>query len=265
MNQPDLSSQYRIVTEDNRKSLKGVAIAVVIITLWAVNLGLSLSLDLVRVSYVHTGVAFLTQTFLYTGLFITAHDAMHRSLAPQNIKLNDQIGSLTVFLYLFFSYKILLKNHSLHHRYPATQRDPDFHDGLCKHPVIWYFNFIKRYFSCLQATGIVLTYCLMYYIFNVTSLNLFLFWILPSIFSSLQLFYFGTFLPHRELPEGYHNPHRTRSNSLPTVLSFLSCYHFGYHEEHHEYPSVPWWKLPTMRKSRSCSVDSNRNQAGSLA
>lgn len=27
-------------------------------------------------------------------------------------------------------------------------------------------------------------------------------------------------------------------------LSFLTCYYFGYHLEHHLYPNVPWWRLP---------------------
>ncbi|MCC5658983.1 fatty acid desaturase [Nostoc sp. XA010] len=27
----------------------------------------------------------------------------------------------------------------------------------------------------------------------------------------------------------------------------MSCYYFGYHQEHHEYPDVPWWKLPAYK------------------
>ncbi|MFB2979106.1 fatty acid desaturase [Microseira sp. BLCC-F43] len=49
---------------------------------------------------------------------------------------------------------------------------------------------------------------------------------------------------------GYTNPHRCQSNSLSTFWSFITCYHFGYHEEHHEYPEVPWWQLPIIRKRR---------------
>ena len=66
-----------------------------------------------------------------------------------------------------------------------------------------------------------------------------------SILSAVQLFYFGTYLPHR----GPHvNEHRARSNDFSTLWSFLTCYHFGYHLEHHRYPMVPWWRLPTARK-----------------
>ena len=28
----------------------------------------------------------------------------------------------------------------------------------------------------------------------------------------------------------------------PVWLSFLTCYHFGYHLEHHRYPWVLWWR-----------------------
>jgi beta-carotene ketolase (CrtW type) len=64
------------------------------------------------------------------------------------------------------------------------------------------------------------------------------------------LFYFGTFLPHREPEEGYSNIHCAQSNSLPVFWSFITCYHFGYHQEHHEYPHVPWWHLPVIYKDQ---------------
>lgn len=32
------------------------------------------------------------------------------------------------------------------------------------------------------------------------------------------------------------------------VFSYITCYHSGYDEEHHEYPSVPWWQLPAIHK-----------------
>jgi beta-carotene ketolase (CrtW type) len=78
--------------------------------------------------------------------------------------------------------------------------------------------------------------------------NLILFWIIPPLLSTFQLFYFGTYLPHRELSEPYTDAHRTRSNDYNVFWSFLSCYHFGYHWEHHEYTHIPWWRLPKIRK-----------------
>ena len=72
----------------------------------------------------------------------------------------------------------------------------------------------------------------------------------------MQLFYFGTFLPHSEPEGGYSEPHRAKSTSYPVWLSFITCYHFGYHEEHHEYPHVCWWQLPEIYQLRLNSASS---------
>jgi beta-carotene ketolase (CrtW type) len=73
-------------------------------------------------------VALVWQTFLYTGLFITAHDAMHGVVVPQNLKINNFIGSLVLTLYGLFSFNELRKKHWEHHHHPASELDPDFHD-----------------------------------------------------------------------------------------------------------------------------------------
>lgn len=232
------------------KSFKGLLIALGIITTWATSLMILMSLDLSTVHFSGILIAILIQTFLYAGLFITAHDAMHRSLFPENYKINDALGALCVFLYAFFSYKKLLQNHWLHHRYPASDRDPDFHNGKSSHPALWFLTFIKRYYGWFQILAATIAYNAAHQLLHVAEANLLLFWVVPALLSSMQLFYFGTFLPHHEPQEGYTNPHRARSNSLPTFWSFVSCYHFGYHEEHHEYPFAPWWQLPAIRRWR---------------
>jgi beta-carotene ketolase (CrtW type) len=89
---------------------------------------------------------------------------------------------------------------------------------------------------------------ILYHLLNIPLANLVLFWILPSVLSTLQLFYFGTFLPHRESPDKFKDHHRARSNDYNIIFSFVTCYHFGYHWEHHQYPYVPWWKLPKVRQ-----------------
>ena len=73
-----------------------------------------------------------------------------------------------------------------------------------------------------------------------------LFWTLPLLLSSLQLFFFGTVLPHRHgAAEGL--PHRPHSLHWSPWLSLFACYHFGYHREHHDAPTVPWFRLPGQR------------------
>ena len=54
------------------------------------------------------------------------------------------------------------------------------------------------------------------------------FWVAPSFLSSFQLFYFGTYLPHRSADDHssakpHVDKHRSRSNELPTWLSLLTC------------------------------------------
>jgi beta-carotene ketolase (CrtW type) len=78
--------------------------------------------------------------------------------------------------------------------------------------------------------------------------RLLLFWTLPLLLSSLQLFLFGTYLPHRRAPGRSSDRHRAVSLVWPELLSFLACYHFGYHWEHHCHPHLPWFRLPAARR-----------------
>jgi beta-carotene ketolase (CrtW type) len=176
----------------------------------------------------------LVQMHLYTGLFITAHDAMHHTISPNRF-LNDGIGYLSTFFYAAFWYPKLFTYHHRHHRYVHTAYDPDYHKGNF---FTWYFRFIRNYLSIWQIV-------FMAALFNVLKLwipqaNLLLFWVIPSLISTLQLFYFGTYLPHK----GEHdNEYQSGSQSRNHVKAFLSCYFFGYHYEHHHSPGTPWWLL----------------------
>jgi beta-carotene/zeaxanthin 4-ketolase len=87
--------------------------------------------------------------------------------------------------------------------------------------------------------------------------NLLLFWVMPSLVSTVQLFLFGTYLPHREPLGGHLNRHRSNMNNWNVVWSFLSCYHFGYHYEHHDAPSTPWWKLPAVHRRATSAAGHN--------
>ncbi len=246
---------HKIIQNFNSKdssidSAKGILIAFLVIGTWATSLCFLLSINVSKIQTVLILSAILWQMFLYTGLFITAHDAMHGVVFPANIKINNFIGKLAVFVYALFPYDTLLKKHWLHHHNPASNLDPDFHDSQHKNFFAWYFHFFKGYWSWKQIIGLVLVFHSIKYFFHTPEINLTLFWVIPSILSSFQLFYFGTFLPHREPEFGYTNVHRATSNPLPIFWSFITCYHFGYHEEHHEYPHVPWWNLPTIFKMK---------------
>ncbi|MDX5299595.1 MAG: fatty acid desaturase, partial [Gammaproteobacteria bacterium] len=38
-----------------------------------------------------------------------------------------------------------------------------------------------------------------------------------------------------------------RSARMPTALSWVLCYHFNLHTEHHLFPTVPWHHLPKVQ------------------
>lgn len=236
-------------------SIQSLSISLLIIAIWAGSLTYLITRDISNIPTLWLLPAIVVQTFLYTGLFITAHDAMHGVVFPGNIKINNLIGSISVFLYALFSYKRLLKAHWIHHQHPATELDPDFHNGKRKNLLGWYFQFMNKYWSWWRFLGLVSIFNFASFVLHLPERNLTLFWVLPSILSSVQLFYFGTFLPHREPAGGYTNVHCAQSNPLPVLLSFLTCYHFGYHQEHHEYPNVPWWQLPQVYKKVQISSE----------
>jgi len=229
---------------------KGLVFAGTILFLWLVSFLSLLSVHISSMNVVLVGLAMAWQMMLYTGLFITAHDAMHGSVFPDNLKINHTIGTLAVTAYGLFSYQELLRKHWLHHRYPGTEMDPDFHEGNTDNFFIWYFQFMKHYWNWGRILALVVLSWGINVLFHVPALNLLLFWGIPSILSSLQLFYFGTFLTHREPAGGHTNPHRTQSTHFPVLWSLITCYHFGYHQEHHEYPNIPWWQLHRVYRLR---------------
>lgn len=179
--------------------------------------------------------------FLYTGLFITGHDAMHGTVAPGRPRVNRVVGQLCVGLHAAFSFDRLRERHLAHHRAPATARDPDHHRGDAS-PIRWFVDFLAEYLTPGQMLRMALI-SIALTATGVTFPRLLLGWALPSILSTVQLFWFGIWRPHHETGE-WPDALRARSDRFPPWLSFLACYHFGYHREHHAFPHLPWWRLP---------------------
>jgi beta-carotene/zeaxanthin 4-ketolase len=226
-------------------SLRGVWIGLTVILLWTGLLAFNLSHEVAWTNPL-TYLLVLLQTHLFTGLFITAHDAMHGTVAPKRPRLNHLIGRICTFLFVFNSYQTLKPKHYLHHRHVGTEGDPDFHRGN-PHFLVWYFHFLKEYISWKQLLIISI-------VFNLAALvlpqaNLILFWVVPSILSTFQLFYFGTYLPHRG-EHDHDNPHHSHSQGKNHLWAFLTCYFFGYHYEHHDRPATPWWQLWRVKEAR---------------
>ena len=230
----------------------GTLIAFTILSLWFVSLFTSLYVLVLDISWFWLIVFVLGRTYLHTGLFIIAHDAMHGNLTTSNKTLNNIIGRFAVGLYAFLPYDRCCVNHGNHHRYPSQIGDPDFH-GSISHPVFWYFKFLSEYFSWRSLIIFLITMIMIFggliVICKISIINLILFWLGPLVLSSLQLFFFGTYLPHHQV---YQNPNfspRTEANFYALLWSFVSCYNFGhYHWEHHEYPKTPWYRLPKIHQ-----------------
>ena len=220
-------------------------VAMTIVGVWAISLWKCTQIEISNVPIGCLLCLVGWQTWLCTGLFITAHDGMHGSIHPSP-QLNRSIGQLCLWLYAGFDYSQLLAKHQLHHQDPASDRDPDFHDGKTAHFWGWYSHFVCEHISWRQLLNLVLMFGLYVTICHFSVVNILLFWILPSLLSSLQLFYFGTFLPHREPPGGYTNSHRAATIDRSTWWSLITCYHFGYHYEHHNSPQTPWWELKRL-------------------
>jgi beta-carotene ketolase (CrtW type) len=231
--------------------VKGILVAASVIGAWSTLLGALLWRGCPPWG---APLAVLAMTFLHTGLFITAHDAMHGTVAPRWRRLNHAIGALCAGLYALFPYRPLFEAHHVHHRAPAGAEDPDWHGGRASTPsgesfVRWYLAFMGRYVRVSQIVGMAVVFNVLHHALGVPLERLLPYWVLPSLLSTVQLFYFGTFRPHR-IPEGGHSDaHRAVTEPWPTWATFLSCYHFGLHHAHHARPYVPWWQLPAHRQT----------------
>ncbi len=221
---------------------KNFLIAVTLYVLWLSSLARALTIDWSTPISV-LGMMFWL-TFLYTGLFIEAHDGMHGSLAPES-RLNHLVAMLFVWSYGSLSYRRLREEHLRHHRHPGiVHDDPDFHRGQSSF-WRWYMSFMVHYSTRTQYLFQTLVFLFLHLILGVPWERLILFWAIPSLLSTLQFFTFGTYLPHR--PGTDLDENKSRSSGLPWVLSLLTCYHFGLHREHHRQPTTPWWELPRLR------------------
>ncbi len=188
----------------------------------------------------------LAQAWLSTGLFIVAHDCMHGSFAPGRPALNRAVGRFCLMIYAGLDYDRLLPAHHKHHSHVGTADDPDFHAPDPTKPLPWLISFFHGYYTHAQLLRITLAACV-WMLLGAQLLNIAVFWAVPALLALGQLFYFGTFLPHRHA-EAFADHHNARSTRLPHWASALTCFHFGgYHHEHHLHPRLPWWALPGAR------------------
>ena len=221
----------------------GTVIALTIISLWLFHLAFILNFSATDFTSPLFYLHIVIQSYLYTGLFITAHDAMHGNIS-KSYRINNTIGSTAAFLFAALSYKKLLANHKLHHEKPGSLEDPDFYTRS-QNFFVWWLTFIYRYSTIRQIIFMGIAFNILKYFCNETAL--WFYWILPAFIGTLQLFYFGTYRPHRFPHTAEMEPHKARSQRTNHITAMLSCYFFGYHYEHHGSPGTPWWRLYSIK------------------
>ena len=181
------------------------------------------------------------QSYLYSGIFIIVHDCIHGSFAKNNPRVNAAVGHILSQFYGFVDYGVLRKSHYLHHLHPATLPDPDYHANEKFWP--WFASFLKAYLGWRQLWLFSAAFALAIAL-RMDLISLLLIWRLPAIFSSLQLFYFGVWLPHKGNQQAVNAAHHNARNlNYPLLVSILACYNFGYHLLHHQKPHLSWWRL----------------------
>ena len=239
----------RAMSSAHRQSLIGLGLAALIFGVWLlVHAWAMFVLRIDATNWFVVPPVFALQCWLSVGMFIVAHDAMHGSLVPSNPRAGQVIGAVLLFLYAGFGWRRMRDAHFDHHRHAGTDRDPDYNAANPHDFWPWYRLFLIRYFGPLSMAWVwtvVLTY---YFLLDVPPANIALLYGFPAIASSLQLFYFGTYRPHRSDDAGFADHHRARTNSFGTLASLFSCFHFGYHHEHHLSPGTPWWGLPARHR-----------------
>lgn len=193
------------------------------------------------------------QCWLSVGVFIVCHDAMHGTLAPGHERMTSGIATVLLFLYAGFGWKTLRDAHFTHHKMAGNAGDPDFDEHNPSNFLRWYATFFKRYFGWRSLIFVHTVVGVYWLVLGIPMAQIVLLYGAPALLSSLQLFYFGTYRPHRhiagESQSKFADQHNTRSDSFNTLASLVTCFHFGYHLEHHRRPDVPWWALPAARRA----------------
>jgi beta-carotene ketolase (CrtW type) len=222
----------------------GILVALIVISFWLLHL--FYSLNYVQVDFTNPlfYLHILLQGYLYTGLFITAHDAMHGTVSDNKF-INKSIGWLSTLLFAGLSYSKLIKNHFKHHKNPGEESDPDFYTKS-QNFFIWWGTFLWRYTTIIQIIIMAVAFNILKIWFD--EFSIIMFWVVPAFLGTFQLFFFGTYLPHKYPHTENMLPHRARTQKRNHLWAMLSCYFFGYHYEHHESPRTPWWKLYKMKK-----------------
>ena len=226
----------------------GIIIAIGVILCWASHLAYMLFFVEFSATNLWMYLHIIIQAYLYTGLFITGHDAMHGNISEKRW-VNTILGTLSVGLFAGMSYSRLRKNHGLHHKHVASEGDPDFY-VRSQNYWKWWAVFMWRYLTITQIVIMAVLFNVFLWAFPAWGeAKILVYWALPAILGTLQLFYVGVYWPHREPHTSDMGIHKARTQKKNHLWAMISCYFFGYHYEHHEDQNIPWWQLYKTKES----------------
>jgi beta-carotene/zeaxanthin 4-ketolase len=232
-----------VLPKRHTNDARSLTIATGIVTSWSCVLHHALTAVSLTSPSLDAFATFAALEFLYTGVFITGHDAVHGSVCARSPALNDAVGRLCFAAYAWFDYDDLRRNHGKHHSHPGEEgRDPDYRSRECDGFWAWYMMFMRTYLKPAQFAKLV-AWTTALVAAGVDYENVVVFVALAPILSSLRLFAFGTYAPHADGARGVIG-----SADTHPLQSFLTCFHFDYHEEHHAFPDVPWWDLARVKR-----------------
>jgi beta-carotene/zeaxanthin 4-ketolase len=203
-------TEFYTLKTDNR--IMGLFIAITVYIFWLGHLVfLLLFADVNPTSplfYIHI----LVQGYLFTGLFITGHDAMHGTVS-KNRKINDLAGWIATLSFAYLSYDRLRKNHYLHHQFPGSEKDPDFYTGSNSF-FPWWFKFMVRYTTWWQLVLMAITFNILVIWFS--EWRLISFWIIPAFIGNLAAFLFWNLFTSSQASQGrYGNSQSTYLTAKP--------------------------------------------------
>lgn len=214
-------------------------------------------------------------------LAVMLHEGLHYLLHP-NPRINDQISRWLLALPLFLIVGNVRKSHFTHHKYTLTDKDPHLHryesDAQWQFPKskwallklflgditgINMVHFIKKQYApqlrkdVPKKGGFKLSIeAVLYGLLFVSSVyfgfwqEILLFWFVP-IFT-----WFGFIFRLREIGEhcgfDYSEDLVTKSRTVTASWLeqlFLSPANISYHNEHHLFPSVPFYNLKKVHRA----------------
>jgi len=207
-------------------------------------------------------LAYLFGAFLNHALYVVIHECTH-NLVFKNSQSNNLLGIFCDFALAIPSAMGFRKYHLMHHKFLGQYlRDPDIvrHEEarlISNSPLrkaLWLFLFSVS--QALRPMQIVETEFWDRWIFTnlVTVFTvdfLVFFFIGPSALAYLALstlFALGLHpLGGRWIQEHYLTEEGQETYSYYGPLN-KTCFNMGYHNEHHDFATVPWNNLPTVRR-----------------